>query len=303
MRVRQLVPDPAALYRDFVYDTLGELRLNLAVDVGAADGAVTRRLASICGPSCRVVAYEPFPTNFAMLTDNTSDLAGVDCRNYAVGASAGTATFFVGYRVQAHDRHDDRIGFSATGQLPRSRIDWLKQAGKVLTARWRGRRGARILRVPTVTLDDEFRGETIDFLKVDVQGAEANVLRGARNLVDSGGVKVLYLEWFGDEEVLRLLPEREYSVYDTTYLGGSRRDDPTYFTERRFDVVRTVTLSTGRAAFEMVYTGDENRGALLRRANVPGVRWLQTDLIVAHRSVETHLVEAVQARLGAVGES
>jgi len=50
--------------------------------------------------------------------------------------------------------------------------------------------------VPVTTLDARFfPGHSLDVLKIDVQGAEPNVLLGARNLIQQGQIRHIIMEW------------------------------------------------------------------------------------------------------------
>lgn len=73
--------------------------------------------------------------------------------------------------------------------------------------------------VPVIRLDDYFSGETApDFVKIDVEGFELNVLRGARKLLERGPPLMIELhiamEKFGatPAEIHALLTEHGYAV-------------------------------------------------------------------------------------------
>ena len=57
-----------------------------------------------------------------------------------------------------------------------------------------GRRGQKTISVPTVRLDDEL-DEHIDYLEIDVQGADFAVLRGAQRLIEHHGISVIRVEF------------------------------------------------------------------------------------------------------------
>lgn len=96
-------------------------------------------------PGATVVAYEPDPQMFALLQRNTADLAGIDLHN----AAAWTA--------------DVDLTFYTEGSLAgSSEIDFLDQ-GRVVTVR-------------AERLRDELARAPVDFLKIDIEGAENDVL-------------------------------------------------------------------------------------------------------------------------------
>lgn len=48
--------------------------------------------------------------------------------------------------------------------------------------------------VSTANLDAEFAGKQIDILKMDVQGSELDILKGASKLLQAGDIKLIYTE-------------------------------------------------------------------------------------------------------------
>ncbi|SOD02593.1 methyltransferase, FkbM family [bacterium JGI 053] len=130
----------------------------VALDVGANVGAYTLLLGRWVRPGGRVYAFEPAPEAFAGLSAHVglNGLGdGVTCVRAAAAAQTGTATLAVDGLSGAN-----RLDASAAGE-----------------------------RVETVTLDDFCRREGIrpSFIKVDVEGAELDVLRGARETIRAGG--------------------------------------------------------------------------------------------------------------------
>ncbi|HET7464278.1 MAG TPA: FkbM family methyltransferase [Longimicrobium sp.] len=130
----------------------------VALDVGANVGAYTLLLGGWVRPGGRVFAFEPAPEAFGGLARHVA-LNGlgdvVTPVRAAAAASTGTATL-------AGD------GLSGANRLDAS------AAGE---------------RVETVTIDDFCRRENVvpTFIKIDVEGAELDVLRGARETISRGG--------------------------------------------------------------------------------------------------------------------
>ena len=127
----------------------------VAIDAGAHIGLFTVTMARAVGPQGRVVSFEPTETN-ARVLERTVALNGLDgvaqCRREALAAGRGFAEFFV-------DEHESSNANSL-----------VRHAGTV---------GA--VRVPTVSVDDvaaEHPGR-ISCMKIDVEGTELDVLRGA----------------------------------------------------------------------------------------------------------------------------
>lgn len=122
-------------------------------DVGAHIGYYTRLLSELVGPSGRVFAFEPEPENHAVLVANlaANRYRNVEASDAAVSDRVGTATLHL-----------------SPGSSNHSLLSGYTQA-----------QGAREVR--TVTLDSFLsdRGvERLDFVKIDVEGAEPLVLAG-----------------------------------------------------------------------------------------------------------------------------
>jgi FkbM family methyltransferase len=130
----------------------------VAVDVGAHIGYFALILARLVGPEGSVFAFEPVPSNFHALEENLSlnQITQVQAINKAV--------------------------FDKSGQLELKVLDG---AGLPDHASIDDTRGVRSITVESISLDDFFaqRKRPIDFLKMDVEGAEGSVLQGARKLI------------------------------------------------------------------------------------------------------------------------
>ena len=138
---------------------------SVVLDVGANLGAYTVLFAQWAAPDGRVYAFEPAPESRAGLARQV-ELNGVGdrirIRGEAVAGSSGTATF------QASGlRGDNRLGVDVPGHDP----------GLV---------------VRTISVDDFCAREAIDpdVMKIDVEGAELEVLRGARETISRRGSRL-----------------------------------------------------------------------------------------------------------------
>jgi FkbM family methyltransferase len=140
-------------------------------DIGANVGFYTLEMSACVGPTGRVLAFEPDPFSFQLLKGRLSRAAAVNVEAYqlALGDETGHALLY----CSAYNRADNRLSPSHTEP-------------HVETCEAHVR-----------TLDDvlrETRHVGIDALKIDVQGNEANVLRGARKTLDAG-VSWMWLEF------------------------------------------------------------------------------------------------------------
>jgi FkbM family methyltransferase len=118
------------------------------VDVGAFIGLYAVAAARRVAPGGRVVAFEPEEGNARSLREHVAlNGGGVDVVEAAVGAQSG------------------RVALA--GRDSEVQVSYRPQVGGI----------------PCVTLDEHFAGQRVDVLKVDVEGFEDEVLRGARALL------------------------------------------------------------------------------------------------------------------------
>ncbi len=111
--------------------------------------------------------------------------------------------------------------------------------------------------VKTVTLDDymgQMRVERVDFIKMDIEGAELLALRGAERLLSQRDAPTILLEMadvntegFGYKasEIWDFLEEREYRIF---VLKGDGR--PPAKTQRPRDFLATVNVVASKAAWQ-----------------------------------------------------
>jgi FkbM family methyltransferase len=130
------------------------------VDVGANVGIHTAIAARSVAPTGRVYGFEPVPENFDILVRNLArnQISNVVVEQRAVGSAVGQSTIYL---------EDRSIG---THSLLRNENSNL----------------AKSLSVPVTTLDSYFANEmpdVVNLLKIDVEGYEPNVLRGATTLL------------------------------------------------------------------------------------------------------------------------
>jgi FkbM family methyltransferase len=125
----------------------------VAVDVGANVGVHTLRLARAVGARGRVHALEPEPDNFRLLERAVREAGATQVRLHAAAAADRTGPLRL--YLSPVNRGDHRMHADA---VPRREVS-----------------------VPAIVLDELLADEPrVDFVKIDVQGAEVLVLRGLR---------------------------------------------------------------------------------------------------------------------------
>jgi len=144
-------------------------------EVGAADGRDTSIYAQRY-PRAIVHAFEPLPENFAKLQAVAEAEPRIRPENMAVSSKSGTAAFHVAALPDASSLFSAR----STG----STFDKYTQKKKSIE-------------VNVTTLDEYCLGvkiDKIDILKMDAQGAELDILKGSKNLIENKRVGLIYTE-------------------------------------------------------------------------------------------------------------
>lgn len=139
-----------ALFRQFLRPG------DVVIDVGANIGAHTVPLARMVGPTGRVLAFEPVRLNFQTLCANLAlnSLTWVDAVQGGLGARDETL-MIADVAMEAEGNY----GALALADLPGNRP------------------------VPIQRLDAAFTHPKLRFIKIDVEGMEAEVLTGARGVL------------------------------------------------------------------------------------------------------------------------
>ncbi len=169
------------------------------VDVGANIGWYTLLSAALVGPRGLVISFEPEPSNFALLAQSIARNAFSNVRllRAAVGDREGQTTLNLSSMSVGHTLRNSLSAAEFIGNLP----------------------------VKIETLDSALSDLRTDIhlLKVDVEGAEPEVINGSMKLISSGRIKRIVMEWnpgswVGLGENIRLL----FHAYRVYWLQSSR---------------------------------------------------------------------------------
>ena len=216
-RLGYAIMRPAYGVHNDAFDAQKELlqgdRVSLVLDVGANFGQTSQRYARAFA-NARIYAFEPDPESYAELVRrHGSSQPRIHGRNLAVSAKTGTARLNVNVR-------------SSTNSIFETSAD----ASLFVATELMERRFA--LDVESVALTDFCQAEGIehvDVLKIDVQGAELLVLRGAEELLEQGKIELVYAEvlfahlYEGQasfrevDEYVTSFGYRMYGLYDLNY--------------------------------------------------------------------------------------
>lgn len=142
----------------------------IIIDVGAHIGRYTLLGAKSVGTSGRVVAVEPHPENLKILSKNV-ELNGyfnVICINSCLSDEEGFVNLFLGADSGLHSI-DSRWFCSYSGKFSVSN-------------------GVEVISKTLDSLLNELEIEKVDLVKIDVEGAEMRVIKGAEKQLDKRGI-------------------------------------------------------------------------------------------------------------------
>jgi FkbM family methyltransferase len=179
----------------------------VVADIGANVGFYALKIAEWVGPSGHVLAFEPDPYSFSVLQKRArkSRYANIETHPIALGQSTGKAVLYCG----ASNRADNRLHASHEEPAVEQHLVDVCPLDAFLA-----RAGT----------------QRIDALKIDVQGAEEGVLRGAHATLRKNKVHWIWVEFSpphlrgagtDPQHFLSLLNELEMDVFEVE--GGRLR--------------------------------------------------------------------------------
>jgi FkbM family methyltransferase len=185
------------------------------LDVGANQGLYALFLARLAGPTGRVFAFEPHPELFAAAQANciANGMGTISLYPYALGSEPATLRLF-GSLLNAGDNRLSTGSASST-----------QSVSEVLVRR----------------LDDVLPDVDPDFIKIDVQGWELEVLRGMSRTLEKNRPMTIYFELWpkglraaktSAVELLAFLQGHGFRLYHAESPTTSPIDDLAAFVDR-----------------------------------------------------------------------
>ena len=169
--LRGAIGRPRERYDRSLYELLGGMRgwaaSDVVFDVGANDGRTALRLMRHLGVAPRLYCFEPVGETFRALEERTARHPNVRRFRLALGSEAGPRTIYLGDLSVMSSFDPD----------------------------WAGRGRAETVEVTTLDAFLEEHGVArVHLLKVDAEGHDLEVLRGARGALEAGRVDVVQVE-------------------------------------------------------------------------------------------------------------
>lgn len=165
------------------------------VDVGVNKGDFSLRAARIVGDAGKVMAFEPAPDNCEWIRRSIglNDYSNITLHEMALSDADGTATLFISNTSGWHSLAEERKAASAAEiEVPTRKLD--------------------------TVLADSGNG-SVDVMKIDVEGAEMSVLRGAEAVLSSNDDMTLLIDihpqvGVDPQEVCAFLEDRGFSIFE-----------------------------------------------------------------------------------------
>ncbi|MCL4352874.1 MAG: FkbM family methyltransferase [Patescibacteria group bacterium] len=161
---------------DEVLPKLIAAKIPIFFDVGGDTGETSEELIKKF-PNSRLFSFEPNPIGFIAMRNKLKAYPHVICENLALGNKSGRVKL---YRYQKYK----------TGLITGS---------KVALSEFYRTRGKIVEFSRSMKTIDQYCGlrqiRTIDFLKIDVEGNELNVLKGAKKMIKQNKIKTIQFEF------------------------------------------------------------------------------------------------------------
>lgn len=179
---------------------------DVVLDVGANIGTHTVPLCQAVGPDGRVLAFEPQRVIYQVMVANVAlnSCLNADCRLAAVGDKPS--------RLQVPN-----VDYAHPGNFGMVSFKWdASEQGLSL------RRGAQAAEEVEVITLDSLSLQACALIKIDVEGMEGAVLRGAKKTIKALR-PIIYMECFDDELGFKTMAQAKamgYRVYRHYVVGG-----------------------------------------------------------------------------------
>jgi len=178
-------------------------RGDIVLDIGANIGYYTLIFSELVGENGKVFAFEPDPDNFALLNKNVqiNNCHNVVLIKKGVSNKSGMAKLYLSEKNKGDHRTYDLLD------------------------------GRKSIEIEIIQLDDYFKDYKgkIDFIKIDIQGAELNAFYGMRNIFKKNqNMKILTEFWpeglknsgANPAEYLQFFTEHGFKMYDVCGKTG-----------------------------------------------------------------------------------
>ncbi len=161
-------------------------------DVGANKGQSIKFFAQVFD-NPKIFAFEPSPKTFGFLKKFVDDLGVSEISIFQIG---------IGDKEQIINFHESILSETSTFALPDENSEYLKRKNRVLFQSFESAFYSIPTRVTTIDVflsQNKDKVKVIDVLKIDVEGFELEVIRGAQRALTDGRVRIVQFERHADD--------------------------------------------------------------------------------------------------------
>ena len=185
---------------------------DIVVDIGAHMGRYTIPSAKSVGVSGKVIAVEAHPYNFGILQHNLklNKLTNVSALNSAVYSKKANLKLYL---------PDEDLGYTMHHSVMTN----------YLSTKYNKEIERKFVEVEADTLDNLLKSSaitTVNWIKIDVEGAEYEVLKGAREILSTNKPISILVEVHGKETygpTIELLRSNNFNIeFERTYDNGEK---------------------------------------------------------------------------------
>ena len=196
---------------------------DVVIDIGANIGCYTIMFAKLVGDSGKVIAFEPDPTNYELLKKNIeiNGFTNVILEQKALSDNPGKMMLSLNNENTAGHHLD-----------------------------FKNENSINSIEVDVLSLDDYFSYKNIEinFIKMDVEGAESNVIKGMSNILKTSKNLKMIVEYnpfaikqlgLTPENYLELLIKNEFLLYDVDERTKTLTKTQKYDLLKKYDKLYT----------------------------------------------------------------
>ena len=183
------------IFQDEVYEKRGSPQMgDIVIDIGAYVGMFTVKASTLVGETGLVVAIEPAENNLSLLRQNTAGKRNVRIISKAVSSCIGKAKLYISDASPCHS---------------------LINSHKKYTE------------IETITIDalvSQLKLSRVDFIKIDAEGFEYEILKGAESVLSGKKLKLAIAAYHdlpnGKHEMPKLVSYLEARGFNVYTKGG-----------------------------------------------------------------------------------
>lgn len=202
-------------------------------DVGAHVGNISLKYNDLF-PNSKIYSFEPFPESFRSLKQNTAQNKNIKIFNKGLGEQVGTSKF----HSNVHEQTNSILATHEDGNSNWGSENMLKTK--------------EVLDIELTTIDQIVEAENIkkiDILKMDVQGAEYQVMAGAKKTIEKGMIGLIYTEIITIptyenqqelDEALKMFREYGFELFNI-YNSGHTEDGRLQYVDAVFINAKSLT--------------------------------------------------------------